>query len=93
VGPKISETLSRINIKNIEDLLYLIPRNYIDRRRIKKISQAGPGEHATVIGKVMSISSRAFAGRSKLFEILISDGSQNLSAKWFRISAKYQNPP
>jgi len=39
----------------------------------------------------MSISSRAFAGRSKLFEILISDGSQNLSAKWFRITAKYQN--
>ena len=91
VGPKISETLSRLNINNIEDLLYLIPRDYIDRRRIKKISQINSGEHATITGKVMSISSRAFAGRSKLFEIMISDGSQNLSAKWFRISAKYQN--
>ncbi len=91
VGPKISESLKRMNINNIEDLLYLIPRDYIDRRRIKKISQINSGEHATIIGKVMSISSRAFAGRSKLFEIMISDGSQNLSAKWFRINAKYQN--
>ena len=91
VGPKITETLSRLNINNIEDLLYLIPRDYIDHRRIKKISHINSGEHATIIGKVMSISSRSFAGRSKLFEIMISDGSQNLSAKWFRISAKYQN--
>lgn len=91
VGQKISESLKRMNIYNIEELLYLIPRDYIDRRRIKKISQINPGEHATIIGKVMSVSSRAFAGRSKLFEIMISDGSQNLSAKWFRISAKYQN--
>jgi len=91
VGPKISESLKRMNINNIEDLLYLIPRDYVDRRRIKKISQINSGEHATIIGKVMSISSRAFAGRSKLFEIMISDGSQNLSAKWFRINAKYQN--
>ena len=91
VGPKISKSLKRMNINNIEDLLYLIPRDYIDRRRIKKISQINSGEHATIIGKVISISSRSFAGRSKLFEIMISDGSQNLSAKWFRISAKYQN--
>jgi ATP-dependent DNA helicase RecG len=91
VGPKISEALKRMNINNIEDLLYLIPRNYIDRRRIKKISQVNSGEHVTIIGRVMSISSRAFAGRNKLFEILISDGSQNLSAKWFRINDKYKN--
>lgn len=91
VGPKISEALLRMNIRTIEDLLYLIPRTYIDRRRIKKISSITPGEQATLIGKVMNISSRTFAGRSKLFEILISDGSQNICAKWFRISAKYQN--
>jgi len=91
VGAKIMKALERMNVKTIEDLLYLIPRTYIDRRKIKKISAIVPGEHAIIIGKVMSVSSRSFAGRSKLFEILISDGSQNLSAKWFKISAKYRN--
>lgn len=91
IGPKLSEAFFRINIRTVEDILYLLPRTYIDRRRIQKISQIQPGMHATVIGKILSTGTSSFSGWKKLFEVMINDGTQTLTAKWFNLTSKYLN--
>ncbi|MBN2106492.1 MAG: ATP-dependent DNA helicase RecG [Deltaproteobacteria bacterium] len=89
VGPKIAEALVRKDIRTIEDVLYHVPRSYIDRRRISKISELKPGEHATIIGKIMTARVGHLSGRARVFDLLISDGSGMLSAKWFNVNMPY----
>ena len=89
VGPKIAEALLRRDIRTIEDVLYHVPRSYIDRRRISKISELSPGQHATIIGKIMTARIGQFSGRTRFFDLLITDGSGVLSAKWFNVNMAY----
>ncbi|MCX5900580.1 MAG: ATP-dependent DNA helicase RecG [Proteobacteria bacterium] len=89
VGPKIAEALLRRDIRTIEDVLYHVPRSYIDRRRISKISELSPGEHATIIGKIMTARVGHLSGRTRVFDLLITDGSGVLCAKWFNLNMPY----
>ncbi len=86
IGSKTEALLQKKKIFTIEDLLYLIPRTYIDRRRIFKISQLRAGSYATVTGNVLS-----FSKSHKTFEMLVNDGTQTLTAKWFQSSPKFIN--
>ncbi len=89
VGPKTAEALVRKNIRTIEDVLYHVPRSYIDRRSISKISDLTPGRHATVIGKILTARVGHLSGRTRVFDLLIADGSGVLSAKWFNVNMPY----
>ena len=89
VGPKVAAALLRRDIRTIEDVLYHVPRSYIDRRRISKISELGPGVHATIIGKIMTARVGHLSGRTRVFDLLITDGSGVLSAKWFNVNMPY----
>ena len=91
VGPKAAEALSRMNIQTIEDLLYLIPRTYVDRRNTTAISKLEPGMHAMVIGTVVHTGLTTMSGRNKIFDILVSDGTGMVAAKWFHINMPYLN--
>lgn len=91
VGPKLGITFNRMNIHTVEDILYFVPRTYIDKRKIQKISSVRQGHHATVSGKIMTVSQSSFAGRKRWFEIVVSDGTQTLSAKWFTPALQYVN--
>jgi ATP-dependent DNA helicase RecG len=89
VGQKTAEALVRKNIRTIEDVLYHVPRSYIDRRSISKISDLTPGLHATVIGKILTSRVGHLSGRTRVFDLLIADGSGVLSAKWFNVNMPY----
>ena len=54
VGPKRAKQLKLYGIEIIIDVLYHIPRKYLDRRNIKPINQIKIGEQAVVIGKVVT---------------------------------------
>ncbi|MEI6128020.1 MAG: ATP-dependent DNA helicase RecG, partial [Pseudomonadota bacterium] len=89
VGTKTAEALSRMHIRTIEDILYLIPRSYVDQRNIVTISQLQPSMHALVIGTVVQTGLATLSGRKKIFDILVSDGTGTLAAKWFHLSMPY----
>ncbi len=91
VGTKLTEALSRKNIKTVEDMLYYLPRDYIDMRKIQNISMLKPGMFAVITGKVLSPGRTSFLGSKKIFELLINDGTGTLKAKWFNISSAYLN--
>ncbi|HHT9116430.1 MAG: ATP-dependent DNA helicase RecG [Planctomycetes bacterium] len=83
VGPKRSEILGRIGIHTIHDMLSYFPRDYKDRTRIQKISDAKIGAEITIQGKVLAIQSRMARNRKHILEVFVSDETGTIAATWF----------
>lgn len=84
VGPKHGETLKRLGLETLEDMLYFFPRRYDDYSQLKTINRLEYGEQVTVIGTVQSANTRNVrSGKMKVTEAIISDGTGNLRVTWF----------
>ena len=88
VGPQMAARFAAKKIATVEDLLFFLPRTYEDRREIKKINCLELEKTQSVVGAVTSAQYR-FYGRKKILEIVISDGTANLTAKWFKGQMSY----
>ncbi len=82
IGPKKAELLrAEAGIETVEDLLYYIPRRYLDRSSLKPIGSLGVGEIATIVATVENIS---IAGsRRKFLDVIVGDGSGILHVVFF----------
>jgi ATP-dependent DNA helicase RecG len=84
VGPRHQQTLSKLGLSTLGDLLYYYPRRYDDYSKLKPINQLWYGEEVTVIGTVDNISTRSIrSGKSSLIEGIISDGTGTIRTTWF----------
>ncbi len=84
VGPKHAQTLARLGLHTLGDMLYNFPRRYDDYTQLKPIQRLKYGEEVTVIGTVDSINSRPIrAGRLQITEAIITDGTGFLKVTWF----------
>lgn len=94
VGPQRARLLGKLNIKTVRDALFYLPFRYEDRRNLKKICNLTYGGLETVRGRVISVNMielpqndlynhRKKRGKLTILEILISDGTGLIKAKWF----------
>lgn len=84
VGPRIVEKLAKMGLSDIESALYSLPLRYEDRRQIRKISQLNEQGIQVFSGKILAAGeSRTARRRKKLYEVVVSDGTGQLSLKWF----------
>jgi ATP-dependent DNA helicase RecG len=84
IGPKHAQTLSRLELHTLGDMLYNFPRRYDDYTQLKPIQRLMYGEEVTVIGTVDSINSHPIrGGRHQITEAIISDGTGFLRVTWF----------
>ncbi|MHC4139834.1 MAG: ATP-dependent DNA helicase RecG, partial [Planctomycetota bacterium] len=83
VGPKRAQSLGRLGIHTVKDLLYYFPRTYQDRSRVEEISNLTDGTTAMVKGIVLNIKSFRTRGWKAVFEASIGDGTSLLQVKWF----------
>ncbi|MBE0597126.1 MAG: DEAD/DEAH box helicase, partial [Desulfuromonadales bacterium] len=84
VGPRLAEVLARIGLRTVEDALYTLPHRYEDRREIRKIAQLRDGSREVFFGEVLaSAESQTARSRRQLYEVIVGDGSGQLSLKWF----------
>ncbi len=84
VGERHAQTLARLDIETLGDMLYHFPRRYDDYTRIKPINRLWYGEEVTVIGTAESVASRNIHGRKlQIVEALVSDGTGSLRVTWF----------
>src|SRR3989304_6569368 len=84
VGPQRASLLNRLGIQTIEDLLYYLPRDYIDRSKIKRIAEVQVGSDETIQGIVEYITERrAKHRRLSIVEAVIADESGEIKAIWF----------
>ena len=84
VGARHAQTLARLGINTLGDMLYNFPRRYDDYTQLKPIQRLMYGEEVTVIGTVDSINSRPIrGGRHQIAEAIITDGTGSLRVTWF----------
>ncbi|NPA48683.1 MAG: ATP-dependent DNA helicase RecG [Thermodesulfobacteria bacterium] len=88
VGPRIAAKLAQREIKTVEDLLYFLPKAYEDRRRMREIRGVRVGEHVVVRGEIV-LSGPVKFKRRKIYEIVVSDGTGLLAAKWFHFQERH----
>ena len=84
IGPAKARTLGRIGIRTVGDALYHLPFRYEDRRLLTEIRDLRAGRHETVRGIILSSENRGIRGRrAAIHEIVVSDGTANITARWF----------
>ncbi|MCF8054294.1 MAG: ATP-dependent DNA helicase RecG [Deltaproteobacteria bacterium] len=82
VGPRLAATLAKKRINTIGDLLYFLPRQYEDRRKIYRVANAPIGARTTISAPVLS-SGFVLRARKRVFEALLGDHRQQLRISWF----------
>ena len=88
IGPKLQDTLERLGIYRLLDLLIHLPARYQDRSKITPLSALRAGEEAFVEGEILG--SKITFGRSRGLEVLISDGQHNLRLRFFHFNKAQQ---
>jgi ATP-dependent DNA helicase RecG len=84
VGPRHGETIGRLGLFTLGDMLYFFPRRYLDYSQLRPINRLFYGEEVTVLAAIESVSSRpARSGKTHLVEAIVSDGSGALRVTWF----------
>lgn len=83
VGPKRAETLKRLGINKVVDLLYYLPRRHEDRSRIIPIKEVMPGESHTVQGIIRRHGVWKTKKGALVYEMAVSDGTGSIHAAWF----------
>ncbi len=73
VGPKRAQSLGRLGIRTVKDLLYYFPRTHQDRSRVEEISKLADGATSMVKGVVFKIKSFRTRGWKSIFEASIGD--------------------
>ena len=84
VGPKHAQTLARLGLNSLGDMLYNFPRRYDDYTQLKPIRRLDYGEDVTVIGTITLVTTRSVrGGRFQITELILTDGTGSLRATWF----------
>ena len=85
VGPKRAAQLASLGLKTVGDLLCHLPFRYEDRRQIKKIASALPGEDASFIGRLVGLQSKYIPRRrSQILLAVLQDETGSIDLLWYR---------
>lgn len=84
IGPRHAQTLAKLNLHVLEDLIYYFPRRYDDYTKLKPINRLAYGEEVTVLGVIKTIQTRPIrGGKHQLTEAILTDGTGTLRLSWF----------
>lgn len=84
VGVRHGETLKRLGMETLGDMLYYFPRRYEDYSQLKPINHLVYGEVVTIIGTIQNVTNRTLSNkRGNLTEAVLSDGTASLRVTWF----------
>jgi len=83
IGPKRSIYFKRLGVETVNDLLFLVPRRYVDYSAILKIKDLKVDDEATVIGRIHSVESQRTRSRGTLIKALLKDDTGSIALKWF----------
>ena len=81
LGPKRVEALRKAGLNSIADLLYNIPRTYLDQTKVTPIGNCRVGEKVVLIGKISR--SGIVRGRKSRFVATLSDGTGEIQLLFF----------
>ena len=89
VGPKLGAVLEKASLVTARDMIYRFPRAYQDNRRMADFSHLTPDQQVIVQADVVKKNIIPLRSRNrKIYEILLSDGSQVIACKFFTLPYK-----
>src|SRR5262245_22956851 len=91
VGPKRSELLKARNIRTVEDLLLRIPRAYQDRANFVQLNALKAGQETAIQARVYRSRVIQTRTRGKILDVILTDGTSFIHAKWFHGGYLQQN--
>ncbi len=80
---KRASALAEAGIESVTDLLFHVPRRYIDRSNVAALATVRLGEEVTVVGTVKDIKVRRVRRNLAIIDATIFDGETYLFATWF----------
>lgn len=83
VGPRKSQTLSKLGIKTVLDMVYYLPFRYEDRSNFTTIARLESGVTATVRGEIKTYGSIKTKKGLEIFQLELDDGSGIIQGVWF----------
>lgn len=87
LGKKSAAKLSQGGIQTVRDLVWSLPRDYLDFSHRVDIASAQVGARAFVSGRIIqSASGRTYKRRIPFCELLIDDGSGSIRSLWYNQS-------
>ena len=88
IGPKLSEILRKDQLYTVEDFFLKLPRSYQDNRYVKDFDNIAPDQNIVVVARIVKKTQIPLRSGRKFYEVLITDGSEFLSCKFFRTPYK-----
>ena len=88
VGPALAKKLERLNLLQVEDLLFLLPLRYEDRTQLVKLGALQIGQRCLVTGEVQ-LAETVYRGRRNLL-VRITDGTGQITLRFFHFSRQQQ---
>jgi len=89
VGPKLGAVFEKANLRTVDDFIHRLPRTFQDNRRLSSFAELVPEQQVIVQADVVKKNIIPLRGRSKkIYEIVISDGSQKISCRFFTMPYK-----
>jgi len=84
VGDITAAKLTKLGIKNVQDLLWHFPASYQDFSELSSVVELAPETTGTICGEIIRISSRrSFQKRLTIQEAMLQDDTGEIRAIWF----------
>jgi len=83
VGEKRAGLLNSLEIRNIYDLFYFVPREYEDRRNVKTIFNCSNNEPCVIVAKVLQLEESKVNNSLKILNVVVSDDTGILTVSFF----------
>lgn len=86
LGEKRAEILKKRDLRTVEELLFLFPQRYDDRRVSIPVGELAVGQRATFEAEVLVSGEATHRGRrgQRLVEAVVGDDTGTVNLKWFR---------
>ena len=84
VGPKRAELLGKLGITTVKELLYHLPRRYMDFTNVQDILEAPINENCIIKGRVVKKLKPAIIRKNmQIYRIIITDGTDDMSVVFY----------
>ncbi len=83
VGKTLEESLARLELRTVRDLLYHIPRRYDDYTRWTQVSHLTLGDECTVAGQVRRVHRGRTSRGLAIVSVYLQDSTGTVEARWF----------
>lgn len=83
VGPDRAKLLERLNVRTVQDLLFLFPRDYVDLSERRQVTEFEAGEPTSIVAEIAEIEQRVSASGKSIVGVLFRQQDEYFRGVWF----------